>query len=377
VLSAAAPQIQAEFHLNNEQFGWLLSAFGLSYALAAPLAGWFLDRLGLETGILIAVGLWSLAAAGCGWSSGLRQLLAARAFLGFGESAGVPAAGKLNAIYLEPRNRALGAALTQVGIAIGGVGAPLLVLCFTNWRSPFFVCAALGVGWIPLWIMVRRTAVPYQEVPPRKSGAAWDMFADRRLIRLAGANCLWMVGYVLWGNWTTLYLLKTFHLTPASANWFAWFPALVSTLGAFVGGWLSHRAMKRGSADVNARLSALAISSIGCLLIVLVPYCRTPLLATVAIGASYFWTTAGSVNLYTIPVDIWGGERAGTAISALVCSYGLLQAVVSPGIGRLADHFGFAPVCWLAATPPLIAWLLLRSMGKPISPLADTSRKTS
>ncbi len=112
-LSAAAPRIMAEFHLNNREYGWLISAFSLSYAFASPAVGcWYLDRLGLETGIVWAVGLWSLATAFCGWSRSLGQLIGARVFLGIWESAGIPAAGKLNAIYLEPRNRAVGAAMT-------------------------------------------------------------------------------------------------------------------------------------------------------------------------------------------------------------------------------------------------------------------------
>jgi ACS family hexuronate transporter-like MFS transporter len=82
-----------------------------------------------------------------------------------------------------------------------------------------------------------------------------------------------------------------------------------------------------------------------------------------AISASYFWVTAGSVNVYTIPVDIWGGEHAGTAISALVFAYGLLQTVISPLIGSLVDHFGFTPVCWMVALPPIGGWLLIRMVA--------------
>lgn len=380
VLSAAGPQIRAEFHLNNEQFGWLLSAFGFSYALASPLAGWFLDWLGLETGIVCAVGLWSLGAALCGWTRSLGQLIAARVFLGIGESAGVPAAGKLNAIYLEPKDRAIGAALTQVGLAIGGSGAPLLVAWFAGWRSPFFVCALLGVGWIPLWILVRRAVEPWHSVKPQRNAReGLRVLGDSRLLLLAGANILWMVGYVLWSNWTTIYLSETFHMTAVRANGYAWFPPVVSTFGAFAGGWLSRQAITRGAGDVDARRFALLISAVGCLVVALAPFCRTPLFATLVIAASYFWTTAGSVNLYTIPVDIWGGERAGTAISALVCSYGLLQTAISPAIGYLVDHFGFAPVCWLVALPPLGAWVMLRPLTMatsipPTSPRAGITR---
>lgn len=359
-LSAAAPSIRAEFHLSNTDYGWLLSAFALAYALASPLVGWFLDRLGLETGIVWAVGLWSLATALCGWTRTFGQLLGSRVFLGIWESAGVPAAGKLNAIYLEPKDRAIGAAMTQVGLSIGGIGAPLLVAAMAGWRSPFFVCAALGLVWIPIWMAVRRRVRPFAEVAPQKTAGGFRLLRDRRLMVLAAANILWMGIYTLWSNWTTLYLVHSYHLTTAQAAAYAWFPPLASTLGGFAGGWISRRAILRGTPNVEARVFGAFVSAIGCLVTLLTPLSTSPMLATLAIAASYFWATAGSVNLYTIPVDIWGGEHAGTAISALVFAYGLLQTAISPVIGSLVDHYGYTPVCWLVALPPLGGWWLLR-----------------
>ncbi len=362
VLSAAGPSVRAEFHLSNEGFGWLVSAFSFAYALAAPLTGWLLDRLGLEAGIVWAVGCWSLAAAGCGWTRTVFQLGAARAALGAFESTGVPAAGKLNSIYLEPRNRALGAAMTQVGIGIGMVVAPLLVRSLPGWRSPFFVCATAGLIWIPLWMLVRRTVPPYQEVAPRPSGSKGRLAHPEKLLLLAVASILWMVGYTFWSNWTTLYLTQTYHLTPGQANGWAWIPPVASVCGGFAGGWISRMAIGRGLPPVQARVFAMLVSAVGCLVTVLAPSCPTPMLATAVASASYFFTLAGSVNLYTIPVDLWGGERAGTAISALVFAYGLLQTGISPLIGRMVDHYGYGPVCWMVALPPLLAWLLLRGL---------------
>jgi ACS family hexuronate transporter-like MFS transporter len=366
-LSNAAPRIKAEFHLSNTGYGWLLSAFNFSYTLASPAVGWFLDRLGLETGIVWAVALWSLATALCGWSRSLGQLIGARVFLGIWESAGIPAAGKLNAIYLEPRNRAVGAAVTQAGLTIGSVGATLLVGAMAGWRSPFFICAALGFAWIPVWIAVRRRVRPYEEVPPqRETGAFLRLVKDRRLAALVGANILWMGIYTLWSNWTTVYLVQSFGLTTEAASRYAWVPPIASMLGAFAGGWISKRAIGKGMPPVQARVMAALVSAIGCLVTVLVPLSPTPLWAMLGISASYFWVTAGSTNIYTIPLDIWGGRHAGTAISALVFAYGLLQTVISPVIGSLVDHVGFTPVCWLVALPPFAAWLLLRSCNKPI-----------
>jgi ACS family hexuronate transporter-like MFS transporter len=357
-----------EFHLNARDYGWLVSAFSLSYTFASPAVGWFLDRLGLETGIVWAVGLWSFATALCGWTRSLGQLIGARIFLGVWESAGVPAAGKVNAIYLAPKDRAIGAAMTQVGLSIGGVGATLLVGWMSGWRNAFFVCAALGLAWIPLWMAVRRRVRPYEEIAPRREGGALRLLADRRLLVLAAANILWMGIYTLWSNWTTIFLVRNYGLTTKEASWFAAFPPIAPVIGGFVGGWISRRAISRGAPAVDARVFGALISALGCLVTVFVPLSPTPLIATIVISASYFWVTAGSVNLYTIPVDIWGGQQAGVAISALVFAYGLLQTVISPVIGSLVDSAGFTPVCWLVALPPLGGWLLLRRVRQAVSP---------
>jgi len=39
LVAAMAPTLKAYFHLDNTQYGWILSAFSLAYALTAPLAG--------------------------------------------------------------------------------------------------------------------------------------------------------------------------------------------------------------------------------------------------------------------------------------------------------------------------------------------------
>jgi hypothetical protein len=78
------------------------------------------------------------------------------------------------------------------------------------------------------------------------------------------------------------------------------------------------------------------------------------------ISVSYFWTLAGSVNIYVIPVDLFGPERAGFAISALVFAYGMMQFGVSPVIGYLAKTGHWGITCWLLSLPPLVSWGLLR-----------------
>ena len=74
-LPALAPVLRSEFDLSNADYGFLLSAFSIAYAVSAPLAGWFIDRVGLNRGIIIAVTLWSLLGAGTGLVYGFLGLL--------------------------------------------------------------------------------------------------------------------------------------------------------------------------------------------------------------------------------------------------------------------------------------------------------------
>jgi nitrate/nitrite transporter NarK len=169
-----------------------------------------------------------------------------------------------------------------------------------------------------------------------------------------------MIGYTFWTNWITIYYVQTFNLTTAQASGYVWVPPIASMLGGFAGGWLSMRAIGRGMQPAGARAWATLIAAFGCLITVLAPFSPTPLIALLPISLSYFAILAGSCNIYAIPLDLWGGERAGVAIAALGAAYGLLQTVISPVIGWLVDHFGFTPVCWMVALGPIAAYLLVR-----------------
>jgi MFS transporter, ACS family, hexuronate transporter len=360
LLAALATDIKSEFHLDDVQYGWIVSAYSLTYALASPFLGVLMDRVGLNTVITAAVGLWSAAGAATGFSGSLAGLLGCRAVLGFGESAGIPAVAKAGGLYLPPEERALGSALSQVGLAAGFVvallvGTPLALRY--GWRFPFAVTGFIGLLWIPLWLAVSRRVKPAYENPAAKFEIWWDS----RLLALIAANVLWMGLYSLWSFWTTLYLTEVQKLTLAQSVQYSWIAPVASTLGAFLGGWLALREIQNGRDPIAARLRVILISAVGVLLTLLLPFAPNAGWAMVVISMSYFWTLAGSVNIYVIPVDLFGPERAGFAISALVFAYGLLQFVVSPVIGHFAKGGQWGTVVWMLSLPPLVAWGLLRA----------------
>src|SRR3954469_10946701 len=150
LLSALAPTLLKEFGINSEQFGYVISAFSIVYAFSAPLMGLFIDRVGLTWGVCAVVGLWSLAGMSTGFAGTLGGLMLCRAALGFAEAGGIPANGKAGALFLKPEDRALGLGISQVGITLGSMAAPLLatwISARTGWRSAFVFTGILGFVW--------------------------------------------------------------------------------------------------------------------------------------------------------------------------------------------------------------------------------------
>lgn len=364
LLAAVAPLLRGEFHLTNEDYGLLLTGFSVMYALTAPFAGLFIDRVGLNTGISTAVAVWSLAGMSTGLAGSLGGLFASRAALGAAEAAGVPGTGKANATYLAPQELALGTAASQIGLSIGGVAAPLLVGFLApvyGWRSVFVVCGALGFIWIPIWLFTAKR-VPKREVP---AGAAQfaikDLLQDQRFWALVAANFLYMTMYTLWTNWTTLYFVEARGMTSVEANrQFAWIPPVFGTLGGFAGGAIAFRLIRSGMPVFQARMRVVLLCAVLLLGTATVPLMPTAVWAAAAICFSFFWVTAMSTNIYVMPIDFFGPARAAFGVAALTAAYGVMQAFVSPAIGRLIDRFGFASVCWTLAPLPLLAFAVLK-----------------
>jgi ACS family hexuronate transporter-like MFS transporter len=371
LLGALSPLIMAEFHFNQTRFGWLISAFSATYAVSALAAGWALDRFGVNRTMVAAASWWSSAAIGTGLVRGFTGLGMCRSALGIGESAGVSAVGKLNAIYLKPEERALGAALNQIGLSLGGSLAVFWgVKAAANhgWRWPFMVAGMCGFLWLPLWWIASRR-IPAQfgqaelaSVQERRAKPSFAILRERNLLVLVLANLLWMGSYSLWSSWTTLYLIHVHNISLEESRYYAWIPPLVSNIGGFFGGWLSLHWTKTMADPIRARLRAISLSAMCSLVTLLLPFAANARWATVLISASFFFALAGSVNIYALPIDIYGAKRSGMALAALTCSFGLLTTVISPIIGYLSDRHLYSEVVWLVSLPLTLSALVLQGL---------------
>lgn len=358
VLAALAPVIKQEFALDSAGYGRLLSVFSIVYAFSSPVMGYLIDRTGLKWGTAFAVTVWSMAGLLTGFAATYTGLLLCRALLGLGEAGGVPATGKAFAAYLEPKNRALGTALNQVGLTIGSSAAPLLTawcLQLGNWRNAFIIAGALGIIWLPLWLLIAGRApaiTPADTAPVTTKG----LLTDRRFQLLILANVLSMTVYSLWTNWTTLFLVQRYALTTVDAlRLYSWIPPIFATAGGLAGGWLARVLIMRDGEVRRSRLYASLAGAVLVVLTALTPAAPNAALATAGISLAMFGVTSMSVNYYAAPLDLFGASHAAFAVSALTGAFGLMQTFVSPVIGSYTERLGWTPVVLIIAFMPLLS----------------------
>src|SRR5258708_18787079 len=89
-ISLVGVRIKNEFNLSNEQFGWVLGAFALAYALFEIPTGILGDRIGQRKVFIRIVLWWSLFTALTGATTGLYTLMITRFLFGIGEAGAFP-----------------------------------------------------------------------------------------------------------------------------------------------------------------------------------------------------------------------------------------------------------------------------------------------
>ena len=109
------------------------------------------------------------------------------------EASGVSAVAKAVGMYLLPKERAVGSAMSQLGLSLGAGLAPRFAVFFAyqySWHWTFFAVGILSLAWIPVWLITSRLIPPTVE-PKRGGGASsFTLLRDPKLWALIVANAL-------------------------------------------------------------------------------------------------------------------------------------------------------------------------------------------
>src|SRR5271154_6050857 len=158
-LAVISPMILKDTGLSAASYAEAISVFSVVYMIANPLWGSLIDYMGLRVGMLLAVGVWTLASASHAWVVGFLGFALARGLLGFGEGATFPGGLRTAADSLPRERQSRGMAISYSGASIGAILAPLMITPIAlrfGWRAAFLFTGALGALWLIVWWFVAR-----------------------------------------------------------------------------------------------------------------------------------------------------------------------------------------------------------------------------
>lgn len=354
-ISLVGIRVKTEFGLNNTEFGWVLAAFSLAYALFEIPSGILGDRLGPRLVFIRIVLFWSIFTALTGLATGLFSLIIIRFLFGIGESGTYP-----NIMIVVSRwfpLKETGRALTWIGLGsqIGSGIAPLIIIPLAvsyGWRTSFYVIALIGFVWVMAcyrWFKnfpheVKTISSKEKELIEKECRYNKNQHQVNWRLILNNRN-LWalMLMYFCcqWGNyfflaWMPVYLQEGRHYSENEMKVTSSILFVVGIVGFLIGGF---------AADFIARLKGIrfgrrfmGISGLGlCGIFMLVAaYSSQNHISAYCLIAANFFFCFGIMVSYAVCTDI-GRNNTGTVTGAMNFFGQMGGFILALTFGKIAD----------------------------------------
>jgi len=359
--------------LSVQAYADAISAFSFAYMIANPLWGSILDRIGLRLGMLLAVGLWTVASASHAWVTGFLGFAAARTVLGFGEGATFPGGLRTSRDSLPADKQSRGMAIAYSGSTLGAIVTPLIVVPFAlafGWRAAFLLTGGLGAAWLALWWCVARP--PWLHPSQRTLKMVWPSLRERRFwalvvgMGLGGAP----LGIIL--TLSPVYLNRVLHMTQAELGKILWLPTLGWGLGYYFWGWIADRYVMDHQRPARLYLLLAALT---------VPLAFVTATSSVPLVlALFFWGMFIAVGFITVSLHVaaraYPGDQTGMVAGIGSGAWGAVLALVLLVYGRWFDRQWYEATFVTATLVPLFGtalWLrltVLSGAGMPADAIA-------
>ncbi|WNJ20474.1 MFS transporter [Pontibacter sp. G13] len=349
-LAVMWPEVSKDLGMDKNDYANILLIFTVAYGLGKGLFGRIMDWIGVRFGFVLAIFVWSVAAALHAVARGVGGFAFYRVLLGLGESGNWPGATKASAIWFPIKERAFAQGIFNSGAALGSViAAPSIAFLYlaVGWKATFVIIGAVGLLWIiPWWIINKanpdkhpwlsdeereyilsgqKTQAEADEATPAYSWGklltfkeTWAILISRFLI-----DPIWW----LFVNWLPIYLAESFGFQIKDIGAFAWLPYVGAALGSLSGGWVAARWIGRGMQVGKVRKSIITIGGMIMLpCLIMTAFASTPMVAITLIGLILFGFQFVIGNLQTLPSDFFSGKSVGSVagLGGLAASAGVL-----------------------------------------------------
>lgn len=173
-ISVAGSSIMKDLNLSAAEWGWVQSAFILSYGLMQIPMGAYGDRHGHRKVLTEIVLWWSLFTAFTGVAGGLVSLLIIRFMFGVGEAGSSPCSTGVISRWFEKHEVGKAQGYVWAASRMGGALTPFVVIpvmAWLGWRAAFWLLGGLGVIWAVVWYIMYRDKTPFNSPEGRAAGS--------------------------------------------------------------------------------------------------------------------------------------------------------------------------------------------------------------
>lgn len=371
VIGILKSTLQVELHWSELDYGHIIAAFQLAYALGYLFMGRAMDWLGSRKGFSLAVLFWSLAEMAHAAVRSVTGFSFARAALGLGEGGSFPASIKTVTEWFPERERALATGIFNAGTNLGALVAPLTVPWITiryGWRWAFLLTGALGFGWVVLWLIFYRS--PAQTPTPNHNVSWLGLLAHRQLWAIVIGKFLTDPIWYLYLFWIPDFLHKTRGVTLLNLGLPMVAIYLAADFGSVGGGWLSGALIRRGWSVNAARKTAMLTCACGVVPILLAVHASSLWLAVGLVGLAAACHQGWSANMYTLASDMFPRQAVGSVVGMAGMAGSIGGMLIAEVVGYLLQRTGsYYPIFAIAACAYLVAIGVIHLIAPDIRPV--------
>ena len=326
-ISVAGSSIMHDLGLTPSQWGWVQSAFILSYGLMQIPMGALGDRLGHRRILALIVLWWSLFTAFTGMATGLASLLVIRFMFGIGEAGSSPCSTGVISRWFEKSEVGKAQGYVWAASRMGGALTPFVVIpvmTLVGWREAFYLLGALGVVWAAVWYWYYRDKAPAADDKPATATAAatdgksvWgSIFRSGQFWIICSMYFFYAFGSWFFFSWFPTFMELGRGFAKSELTYAVAVPFVMSMIGNIAGGHLTDRLTVKYGLKVGRKAlgtTSLAISAVCMFLAAFIPG-KTAVFVFLSLCFGIFDLMLPSA--WALCIDL-GKQHAGTVSGAM------------------------------------------------------------
>lgn len=394
ILGILAPFITEEIGWSEQEYGYVVFAFQLTYAVGPLFIGYVIDRLGSRWGFSLAVVVWSLASLSHAAARSWLGFAIARLGLGIGQSANFPASIKIVAEWFPQKERAYATGVFNGGSNIGQVIAPLLIpvvlYFFSSWQYVFVLSLVLSIIWLVLWLILFRSPNESRFVNSAERNyiagdnenmenikVPWPRLIKYRQTWVVAlgklfADPVWYF-YLFWG---AKFLNARFGVELKGLALPLIIIYVVAWTGGITGGAVSSFFLKKGKTTNFSRKITMLGTALLVLPVMLVPFIDSLPVCVGLIALAAAAHNSWSANIFTVASDLFPKKIVGSVIgfSTSVSSIaGMGTALLIGWVLNESGVDGYVFPFVIAAFGYLSGLLVIHLISPSLKPVSETS----